>query len=461
MKLVEAPIGKAILGFALPIFVGMFFNATFAVTDTYWLSTFHPDALNAIGFVAPVAMTIMHFGTGIDVGTMATVAPIIGSGNREQARTLVMHTVLLAVLLSAVIAVVGLSTIDVVFSALGATEATMPMIRDYMEIYFAGIFFNVVGIVLGGALRSSGNSKDPGMWLTFAAMLNLVLDPLMIFGFGPVEGMGMRGAALASLGSRMVYFFAVLYILSHRAQLFSVREFRFEGIAASWRKNLAVTAPATLNNLLAPLTAIVTTGIMATHGEAAVGAFNAGDKVQVMGFIFVLTLGIAMGPFVGQNLGAGRLDRVRGGLSFAWRGCLAVGAVFLLAVLLGRDTFASMFSDDPQVTSLISTFLLIVGLSFSLQGMVMVGSLALNTLGRPVLATAISFVRTVVVYTPLAYALDRFVGVTGAFYAMAITNVAFGLLTVWLVTRVVQELEAERPAGSAVVSDPSSPPSAA
>lgn len=439
--LLEGPVGPALARMALPIFVGMGCTVSFQLADTYFVSSLGPETLTAIGLIFPVTLTLMHLATGLDIGTMSTVSRLLGAGDRPAARKLIMDTLWLTALMSGALGTVGLLTMDPVFTALGAEADTLPHVKRYMVVWYSGLVLTNLPTVFAASMRANGNAAIPGALQSAAALLNVVLDPLLIFGAAFIPSMGIQGAAIASLIARGSYALALGAMLARREGLLTLSGYRPAGMLQSWRTNLAVSIPASAGNILSAATGLLTVKLIAGHGAAQVGGVAVGTRLEALALITTLSLAIAMAPFIGQNLGARNFERIAQGLRFSYRVSAGLGvALWLLLAAVGPHVVPA-FSDDPAVQATTMQYLYWVGAALSAGGVLAVGIIALNALGSPMTATALIAARVFLVYAPAAWALDHAMGVQGVFLAVSGSQFLFAGITTWVVHEKVKSLQ--------------------
>ncbi|MEM6251608.1 MAG: MATE family efflux transporter [Cyanobacteria bacterium P01_D01_bin.156] len=201
----------------------------FSLANTYFIAQLGTNELAAISFTFPVVSVLASIAMGLGTGAASVIAREIGKGNRQKVQRLTTDSLLLSFLIVGMLAVLGLITIRPLFTALGAGPVLRPMLRDYMSIWCLGMAFLVVPLVRNSAIRASGNTVVPSLIMTFAALMNIVAAPLLIFGWGPLPALGIKGAALATVLSRAGTVVASLTFLHFQERLLV---FTFPSLAA-------------------------------------------------------------------------------------------------------------------------------------------------------------------------------------------------------------------------------------
>jgi putative MATE family efflux protein len=396
--------------------------------DAWFLGKVGDSALAAFSFGFPMLMIITSVAIGLGAGTSSVVARAIGAGDHRRARRLATDSLLLSFLITASLATIGILTIGPLFRLLGAPPDMIPMIRSFMTILYSGVPFLVVGMVGTSSMRATGDTRLPGKLMIFGALLNVVLDPILIFGVGPIPAMGLDGAATAALLARGTMFVGTLYFLMHRLDMVSFNKPDPVELRKSWSDILHVGLPAAGTNAIIPVAVAVITAMIARYGPDAVAGFGVASRIESMVLVIYYALSSVIGPFVGQNLSAGREGRIQLSLRLCALFCLASGLAIAALLALLSNFVAGLFSQNEAVVSVTRLFLWIVPISYGAYGIVMVVNAAFNGLGKPMPAVYISVTRMIVLYLPLALIGMRWFGIAGIFGAYAIANLLSGLL---------------------------------
>ncbi len=427
-QLTEGQVSIQLLKLSLPMVWGILSVLAFSLADTYFVAQLGTNELAAIGFTFPVVTVLGSIAMGLGTGVSSVVARVIGKGDRLQVQRLTTDSLLLSLLIVGIFSTLGLNTIDPLFSSLGAKPELLPLIRDYMSIWYLGMVFLVVPLIGNNALRACGNTLVPSLIMTLAAGMNILLDPLFIFGWGPIPALGLQGAAIASMISRIGILIASLAFLHFQERMLIFKLPSLKTLIKSWRSLMSVGLPAVATNLISPLSIGFATSLMAQYGTEAVAGFGLASRIEALALIIPLALSASIGPFVGQNWGAQQYGRVKRSLHLSFLFCLSWGG--LVAVLLGTmaPAIAAWFDCDPGVVSSATTYLTLVPVSYGALGIVFTASSALNGLGKPMLALGMSLFRLLLLYMPLAYLGSQLFGIFGIFGATCLSN---GLVGIW------------------------------
>jgi len=417
---------------------GLFSIIGVNLADSYFVGQLGSRELSAIGFTAPVVMVLGTLILGIGSGTASALALALGKRNHSKIKRLATDSLLLALIIVSFLVGVGLLTIHPFFQFLGAPNDVLPLIEDYMSVWYVAMIFLVVPMVSNSILRASGETRVPGLIMGFTAFLNLILDPVLIFGLGGLPALGVKGAAIATLLARIAATIPALYILHVREQILDLSIPLPGEVFASFREILYVGIPAAGSSMIQPITGIIITKILSGFGKESVAAFGLVQRMESFSLIIVIALASGLGPFVGQNWGAREPGRVREAIIASMKFCLGWGlfSAALLGIFSGPLT--RIFSEDIEIRLVAVLYLVMVPWSYCFESLRLIATATLNAMRKPLPATALMALRMFGLYVPLALFLSSRYGVAGVFWATVIANVSVGtlsLLYLWYVLR--------------------------
>jgi len=434
--LTEGDVRRQIFGLALPMVVGIVSIALFNVVDTVFVGMLGARELAALAFTFPVVTVVGALALGLGVGTTSVLSRAIGAGNTDDVRRITTDSLLLGVGVVLLFSLLGLATIDPLFRALGAAGETLALVREYMEVWYLGMAFMVVPMIGNASIRATGDTRTPAAIMVFAGLLNAALDPLFIF----TLDLGVRGAAVATVLSRGTTLVLSLWLLIRREDMLARPTAHLATVWRSWRGVLRVGLPAAGANLAVPISVGVVTAILARHGDQAVAAFGAGSRVEMLALIPSLALGAGLAPFVGQNWGAGRKDRVILGVRVAVQWAVTVGLISVVLLAALSSVLGNVFSDDPEVARLITRFLLIAPAAHAFYGLFWTGNATFNAMGLPSRAATLSLLRAPVLVVGLAWLGGNLMGPVGVFVGHASANLIAGAAAgLWLFVTLKRE----------------------
>lgn len=441
-NLVTADISSTLTRMTVPMIVGMITLMLFNIVDTFFVSMLGTEQLAAISFTFPVTFTVISLAIGLSIGTSAVIAKALGANNLSEARFDGAVSLIISALLVFLLSIVGYFLIGPIFSLLGANNELMPYIHDYMSVWFFGSMLLITPMIGNAVLRASGDTKTPSLIMGGAGIANAILDPIFIFGFGPVPAMGIKGAAIASLIAWSLGVIAILYLLIYRRRLVALK-CRQQTFFQATAKILKIGIPAASANMLTPIAMAVMTAIVATYGQTAVAAFGVGSRIESIASIVVLALSMTLPPFISQNFGAKQYDRVRDAYKICLKFVLAWQFAIYLILIVFSHWISHVFADDEAVVSVIKLFIYTLPLGYGLQGIIILSNSSFNALHKPMQALWLSIIRLFVFYLPFAYFGSLIADMNGLFIGALIGNLfTAGVAYMWF-TKTLQQVEQE------------------
>jgi len=438
-RLTHGSVGRHLVDMAVPVLFGIFTMMGQAFADMWFIGRVGDRELAALSFAFPILMIVTSVAIGLGAGTSSVVARAIGAHNHRRARRLATDSLILSFGITALVSALGFFTIEPLFTLLGAPADMIPLIAGYMTILYAGVPFVVVGMVGMSSMRATGDTRLPSMLMVIASVANVILDPIFIFGLGPVPAMGLNGAAMAALLSRAAIFGGTLYFMRMRLDMLTFNKPDPGELRSSWADVLHVGIPAAATNAIIPIATGVITAMLARYGPEAVAGFGVASRVESLTLVLFYALSAVIGPFVGQNIAAGRADRIFEALRLCMLFCVGTGLAVAVLLALSGAWLPTLFSDNPQVTKVSTLYLMIAPISYGAYGMVMIMNASFNGMGKPMPAVHISVSRMALIYVPLAFVANRFFGITGIFVAYAFANIVSGVIAYIWARASVQE----------------------
>ncbi|MEL7290578.1 MAG: MATE family efflux transporter [Pseudomonadota bacterium] len=409
----------------VPMTFGMVAILLFNLVDTFFISLLGTQALAAISYTFPVTFAVNCITMGIGMGLSTNIGRLLGQGQANDAARFSSHGLLLAVLLVTLASSLGLITIKPLFLALGAEPALLPLIEQYMVIWYLTIPLLVIPMAGNSAIRATGDTKTPAKIMMLAGAINGILDPLLIFGYGPFPELGIQGAAIASAFSWLGALCGSLFVLAKREKLLALPNPAH--LIADWKQILKIGTPAALSNALTPLSGAILMMMLSAHGTAAVAAYGAAQRVESVLILVLMALTSALTPFIAQNMGAKSPARSFAGLFLSMRFSLVFQlGIFVMMVPLSIP-LAALFSQEQAVKDLLWHYLLVVPFSYGFQGIMMMLVSGLNALHQPIKAFQWSFMRLFLFTLPCAWLGAQWYEIEGLFVGIALGNICGGI----------------------------------
>ncbi|MEP4891656.1 MAG: MATE family efflux transporter [Aliiglaciecola sp.] len=430
--LLNGPIFETLQKMTMPMILAMIMLMTFGLADTFFVSMLGTEELAAISFTFPVTFTIISLNIGLGIGTSAIIGRSLGSGETHLAKEFATGALMLSFILVGILAFVGYLAIDPIFRSMGATDELLPFIHDYMVLWYAAAIFLAVPMVGNSVLRAAGDTKTPSIVMTVGGIINVILDPILIFGWGPVPALGIKGAALATAISWGIGLLYILYLLAIKRKLMLPRLLTFNELRLTSGGILRIGLPAAGANMLTPIAGGVITKIVSVYGPGAVAAWGVGSRLESIASILVLALSMSLPPFISQNFGANKLTRVTTSYAISVKSVLVIQFIVYLILCAVAPYIASLFAEEQQVADLIVLFLYIVPLGYGLQGVVILTNSSFNAMHQPISALLLSVVRLFLFFVPLAYVGSRLLDIHGMFFGIIVANLCTAIVAyVW------------------------------
>jgi len=427
-RLLEGRIAPTLLALAVPNVLMLVAQVALNVLEGYFVGWLGTDALAGVSVTFPLIMLMQTMSAGgMGGGVASAVARALGGGRRAEADALVAHAIVIALGLATVFTTALLVGGRALYGAMGATAGALDAALAYSNVIFAGAVVFWLFNTLAAVIRGAGNMRLPAVVVLGGAVTLAGLSPALIFGWGPLPQLGVRGAALAVVAYYTVGTAIFLaYLLSGRSLVRpSLRAVRFS--RALFADILRVGGPSIVNNVQTNLTVVLLTALVGPFGSVALAGYGMGVRLEYLQIPIVFGFGSALVTMVGTNIGAGQQDRAR---RVAWTGALMAAAVtetIGLAAALFPRAWLGLFSHDADVLAAGSAYLRIVGPVYGCFGLGLALYFASQGAGRltwPLIASA----SRLVVAGAGGWVAMRVggAGLTGLFAVMAAALVIFG-----------------------------------
>lgn len=400
-NLTTGPVTKHLLKTTGFMLVTMVFQTLYFLVDLYWVGRLGTEAVAAVGIAGNLNFVVLALTQMLGVGTTTVVSHAAGRGDHDHALLAFNQSQVLAMLTGALLLVVGMA-VRVPYAAAQAADArTAALAGEYLLWFIPALALQFAIVAMGAALRGVGNFK-PGMIVgTATVVLNTVLSPVLIFGWGTGRPLGVAGAAVSTLIALAV---AVVWLTTYFVPKDAALRFVFadwKPRLALWKRMLAVGLPAGVEFALMAVYLVLVYAVARPFGAAAQAGFGIGMRVVQAGFMPVVALGFSVAPVAGQNFGARLAHRVRATFrDAAWMAAGAMGVLLLLCQAI-PSTLIGIFSSDPAVIAVGVDYLRIMSWSFVASGLVFVASSMFQAMGNTLPSLAASVVRLTVVAVPL------------------------------------------------------------
>lgn len=435
---------RALWSLSLPIMVGMSVQTAYLVADMIFVGMLSGEALTALAFNIPLVFLAMGSTFGLGSGVTALVAQAIGARDKKRADAVAEHAVVLALLVTVVLTVAGLLWGRPLLRLLGVPPELLAPAWEFFRILAAGYVFMVLAIFFRSILSGEGDVKLPVLIQMASTVLNVALDPIFIF----TLGMGVAGAALATVVSQAaaaVAFFYLLFVRRRTYVEFDFRRFRFDPAIAGAIFRIGV--PASLSFLVMAIGGGVFNRILVAYSPDAVAAHQIGGRLDHVVILPLVAMAGGLVTLVGMFYGAGRTDLVRGILRYSLACSAAIGTTIGVLFYLLAPQLVGVFTSSESIRDFGVLYVRIVVLAYPLFGVSMLTGRALQGLGRGTPELLLALLRVILIAGPLAafFTFGLHKPVHWVWIAAVIASwVSAGIAAVWL-RMAVSELEARFP----------------
>lgn len=438
-NLLEDKTNKVLVAMSVPISLGMLSTFLFQVIDTYFVGKLGPESLAALSFSSTVYFLLVGLFIGLSVGVSVIVGQAVGAGDTAKVKKTTFTALWLSFAMAAIISALGIVFIDPIFKALGADSQVLPLIKEYTIPLLMGIPLLTTGIVGGGVLRATGNITKPEVLMGAAGVINLVFDYLFIFGKGGFPEMGIKGAAYATVLSWIVIIIGMLGLLLKDGLLALATQAQ-QSVKQLVSEIFKLGTPTIITQVIGPFTLMFLTFLLARQSSLAVASFGVAGRIEMLLMIGVLAVSTAVTPFIAQNLGAHKNDRIDGAIAFAGRASTYLGILIAIILYLFIQPIAGIFSDSPEVIGHTANYFYIVSLSYVLYGLFVVTTSIFNGLQMPLKSLRITAVKTLAFTVPLTL-IGSYWGVEGIFIGLAVSNVGGGIYAAFEMRRDLKNVD--------------------
>jgi putative MATE family efflux protein len=433
----KIPLRRAVFLLAVPMVLELVLESTFAVVDIYFVSQLGPSAIATVGLTETYLFLLYSIAMGLSMAVTALVARRVGEGEREQAAVTAVQAVGLAALVSVPFSIVGIVFARDLLALMGADAWTLTHGYPYMRWALGGNAVIMLLFVINAVFRGAGDAAAAMRVLWVANGLNIVLDPIMIFGLGPIPAMGIEGAAMATVMGRGTGVLMQLWILARGSEHLRVlrSHLRWDGPIV---RGIVRTSLGGVGQMIIGMTSwIFLMRILAAIGSEAVAGATVAIRIMMFTTMPAWGMSNAAATLVGQNLGADEPARAEASV---WR----IGAYNMAYLVLVSAAFflfptelIGFFTDDAGVVAVGAQWLRILSYSFFVYGWWMVSVQAFNGAGDTATPTKINLVFFWLIQIPLSYLLAVRLdwGAAGVFWGVFFSETSVGLFTLWLFTR--------------------------
>jgi putative MATE family efflux protein len=419
-QLGEESIGKLLLKFSLPATIGTFVNSLYNVVDRIFIGQgVGPDGLAAAMIAFPIMMMVMAVGMLIGFGSNTLISIKLGEKNKKGAEQILGQALFLFVIFSVLFTVFGLMFLTPLLKLFGASEAVLPLAKDYTSIILIGVLFHLISFGVNNFIRGEGNPRVAMITLIIGAGVNIILDPIFIFGLQ----MGMKGAALATIIAQALAAAWIIYYYMSNASVLKVRR-RFIAIDYKLAKRVIVVGspPFAMNFANVFIFAFVNNALKTHGGDTAIAVMGVIFTIYTINFMPIIGISQGAQPIIGYNHGANNFDRVKKTLLMAIKIVTLFGIVATaLVMLFPKFTFLPFSRGNSDLIPLGMHAIRIIMIMFPFVGFMVLSSNYFQATARPQISLFLSMLRQIIVLIPCVLILPRFWGLDGIWFSFPIS----------------------------------------
>ncbi len=438
--LTQGNIKKHLIRLTGPMIFGILGLSIFNIVDTYFVGRLGTTPLAAISFTFPIIMVLNSLILGVGTGVMAAVSKAAGSKKHENLKSLIFDSLIFALLIAFLFMSISFLLLNSVLTWLGAAGETFKLAKTYLTIWLFGLPAVVFPMVGNGIIRSLGDTKTPAVIMLFAAGINLILDPLFIFGIWIFPEWGIAGAAFATVIGRISSFIISFYVLIKREKILVFHKRKIKDMTAHFKEVLSVAAPDSLSKVIIPFGSGVITAMIAKFGESVIAGFGIAVKLEMFILIVAYALASVIVPFAGQNIGAGKIDRVKKILEYTQRFSIILQFIIYAVIFFTAPYFIKIFTKNDEVLKTAVLYLRIVPLAYAFKSITLSDCALLNVMQKPLEAAGINLIQMYVIFIPLALLFKSFWNVPGIFAALSVSLVLTAGIAAWRVRKRINDL---------------------
>lgn len=430
LELGTKPVGKLLMQYAIPAIIAMTASSLYNMVDSIFIGQgVGPLAISGLAITFPLMNLSAAFGAAVGVGASTFISVKLGQKDYDTAKHILGNTMTLNLIMGLGVGLVCLLFLDPILRFFGASDQTIPYARDYMVIILLGNVITHMYFGLNAVLRAAGKPKHAMSATIFTVVLNTLLDPLFIYTFG----LGIKGAAYATVLAQSLALIWQLYIFSRPKELLHFKRGTFR-LQSSIIRNIIVIGLSPFSmNVCACIVVILINNSMVHYGsDLAVGAYGIANKVA---FIFVMiNMGVNQGmqPIAGYNYGAMRYDRLMKVVKYSIIAATAIMTTGFIIAMTIPGTCARLFTTDPTLIDLSAKGIRYIMVAFPVVGYQMVVSNFFQSIGKAKISIVLSLSRQLLILLPLLLVLPTMFGINGVWVSMPVSDTLSAFMAAWI-----------------------------
>ncbi|MCU9812708.1 MATE family efflux transporter [Paraclostridium sp. AKS81] len=430
----DEKVSKAILKLSIPMVMGMMIQVLYNLVDTYFIGMLNDaNQLAAANISLPVFMMLMAIAGIVGSGSSSYISRCLGNKDYEEANKTISIATGILVIMSIIVMIVGIFMSPNIAKGLGANDATFNYTYKYIFIMFIGAIPVMCSYALGQLLRSEGNIMQSVIGLTLGTVVNIVLDPVFIFGFK----MEITGAAIATIigQTSTLLYFMYAFLKGKTTLKINLKKFKYD--KNIFKEIFTIGVPASLNQMLMGVATVIVNNIAVGYGTLTVAGMGVAMKIMTIGTFVFMGFSAGCQPLVGYNYGCNNIPRVK---EIIKKGIIITSIIGLsLALIFGvfANSLIGLFTSEPEVINKGAIILRALIISLPFVGGQMISTTSAQSMGKVVVAFILSISRQGLLYMPLLIILNKVFGFSGFIYAQPITDMIMLIFSAILLFKVM------------------------
>jgi MATE family, multidrug efflux pump len=434
----EGSLLKAILRLALPIIIAQSLSTSYQLVNTFWVGRLGADAVAAVSLSGPLVFLLISMGGGLSIAGAVFVAQYSGARQHDKVNHVAAQTILMVAGVGAFFTVLGLATATPVLRFMGVSDGLMPEALAYLQVSYLGVPMFFGFMIFQSVLQGVGEVRYPLYVISGSVALNAALDPLLIFGWGPIAPHGVVGAALATLCCQSFTAIVGMSVLFTGRYGVHVKAAHFTPDFPFMKRAFMIGMPASIEQSARSLSALFLTSLATSFGTVALASFGLGVRITMFFFLPMMGLSASTATVVAQNIGAGQIDRAgQAARVGGWLGFLALTALGLAFFPLAAPFSHLLVPSDAEVAELGADFCRVVAPAFGIICAQQVLSGALRGAGRTMQAMILMIMGQWLLQIPISYilAVHEKLGIAGIWWGYPLGNTILLVVTLWWFSR--------------------------
>ena len=437
----KEPIVKLLFKLSAPAIAGMLIQAMYNIVDSIYVGRLSTDALSALSISFPVQMFLIAVGVGTGVGTSSLISRLLGRGNNCRANNVAEHVFFIAIIYGILGGLLGIFFSDNIIRLFTNDPVLIDLGYQYINIILTGSIAIFIPATFNYILRGEGNTFVPMLTMMIGAVLNMIIDPFLIFGLGPFPQLGVAGAAYATVFSRFIGGIFIIFVLfSDKNELnLKLEDFEFDFKIIKEIYNIGI--PAMANRLLFSVSIVFINLILGAFSSTAIAVMGLIFRMQ--SFFLMMVFGLTQGylPLVGYNYGHNNPERMKKTILVGNAAALSFGVFGFIIFQVFPGAIIKLFNSDPELLNIGIGALKRVSLSYFFMVLNITGVATFQAVGKGMPSFAITFLRQAILLVPGMYLLGEFFGLNAVWLSFPIAeSVSFVIMVIWLIITIKRSM---------------------